>query len=79
MVMFWIIVAIFVYLVSTNSEERKATFIHNWKLRGGGLQGFKSVIVVFQILTQARVATHNLCLQTITNPVWLCVVLTIID
>lgn len=43
------------YLVSTNFEEQNATSVHHRVLRVVPLHTFKSLIVVWQILTQARI------------------------
>lgn len=40
------------HLVSTNVEDRRAAYINHTILRGVPLQAFKSVVVVWQILTQ---------------------------
>lgn len=56
------IVVILVYLVSTNFEQQKSTRILHQIGQAVPVQAFKGVIVVWQILTQARSATDRLFL-----------------
>ena len=46
-----------VHLVSTSSEDQRGCHIYYTILRGLPLQAFKTVVVVWQILTQVLVAT----------------------
>ena len=50
-------VAFAVYLMSTNFDSRETTYIHQTFLRRVPLQSFKSIVVVWQILTQVSLVT----------------------
>ena len=51
------VVMLAVYLVSTNVDDQRGTAFHHKVLRGVPLQAFKSIVVVWQILTQVILPT----------------------